>query len=121
MRRFILALSFLAAFTLQAADKYFPPAGKWERKAPAVAGFDPAKLKEAIAFAQANDSGWDFGKDQLRTFGRPLGPVPKSRAVTNGIILRHGYIVTEFGNTRAVDPMYSCAKSFLSTVCSIAS
>src|SRR5690242_11869065 len=107
MRPFILALSFVAAFTLHAADKYFPPAGKWERKAPAAAGLDAAKLQEAVAFAQANGSTWDFEKDQLRTFGRPLGPVPKSRAATNGVILRHGYIVAEFGDTKAVDPMYS--------------
>src|SRR5262245_43897513 len=110
MRSLLLALSLLAAFTLHAADKYFPPAGKWERKAPAAAGLDPAKLQEAVAFAQANGSAWDFEKDQVRTFGRPLGAVPKSRAATNCVILRHGYIVAEFGDTKAADPMYSCAK-----------
>jgi CubicO group peptidase (beta-lactamase class C family) len=120
MRRIVLAFYFLAALTLPAADKYFPPAGKWQHKTPAEAGLDAAKLQEAVAFAQANGSTWDFEKDQLRTFGRPLGPVPKSRAATNGVILRHGYVVAEFGDTKAVDPMYSCAKSFLSTVCSIA-
>ena len=120
MRRILLAFSLLAGLTLQAADKYFPPAGKWQHKTPAEAGLDAAKLQEAVAFAQANGSTWDFEKDQLRTFGRPLGPVPKSRAATNGVILRHGYVVAEFGDTKAVDPMYSCAKSFLSTVCSIA-
>src|SRR6476646_5570970 len=58
-------------------------------------------------------SSWDFEKDQVRTFGVPLGPLPKQRAATNGIILRHGYIVAQFGDIKAADPVYSVAKSFL--------
>ena len=77
---------------------------------------DAAKLKEAVDFALTRASTWDFEKDQVRTFGTPLGPVPKTRAGTNGIILRHGYIVAEFGDIKANDPVYSVAKSFLSTV-----
>jgi CubicO group peptidase (beta-lactamase class C family) len=48
-----------------------------------------------------------------------LGPLPKQRAATNGIILRHGYIAGEFGDTKANDPVYSVAKSFLSIVASL--
>ena len=81
---------------------------------------DDAKLREAIEFAQASGSTWDFEKDQVRTFGRVLGPLPKQRAGTNGVILRHGYIVAEFGDTKTNDPVYSVAKSFLSTVASLA-
>jgi CubicO group peptidase (beta-lactamase class C family) len=81
---------------------------------------DAARLKEAVDFAQAHGSTWDFDRDQVRTFGRPLGPLPKTHAATNGIILRHGYIVAEFGDTKANDPVYSVAKSFLSTVASVA-
>src|SRR5207344_568954 len=54
------------------------------------------------------------------TFGKPLGPVPERHAATNGIIIRYGYIAATFGDTKAVDPVYSAAKSFLSTVCSLA-
>lgn len=53
---------------------------------------------------------------QAAIFGRPLGPVPTTRALTNGVILRHGYIVAEWGDTAAVDPTYSVAKSYLSTI-----
>lgn len=104
----------------QKTATYFPPAGKWEKKTPAELGFDAAKLQQAVEYARAHDSAWDFEKDQLRTFGTPLGPVPKQRAATNGIILRHGFIAAEFGDTKANDPVYSAAKSFLSTVCSLA-
>jgi CubicO group peptidase (beta-lactamase class C family) len=124
-RRPFLALPLiLAALALslpaQKAATYFPPPGQWQKKSPAEVGMDARKLQQAIEYAQAHGSAWDFEKDQVRTFGTPLGPLPKQRAATNGIILRHGYIVAEFGDTKANDPVYSVAKSFLSTVCSLA-
>ena len=81
---------------------------------------DAAKLQEAVDYALAHGSTWDFEKDQVRTFGTPLGPLPTRRAATNGIILRHGYIVAQFGDTKASDPVYSIAKSFMSTLASVA-
>src|SRR5688572_26361552 len=86
------AVVVLAAVAAQATSvaaqrpaRYFPPAGKWERKAPGEVGMDPVKLKEAVDFALSRASTWDFEKDQVSTFGTPLGPVPKTRAGTNGI------------------------------------
>jgi CubicO group peptidase (beta-lactamase class C family) len=124
-RRYLFAvpLLFAAASSLavaQSAATYLPPPGKWEKKAPAEVGMDAHKLQEAVEYAQANGSGWDFDRDQVRVFGTPRGPLPKQRAATNGVILRHGYIVAQFGDTKANDPVYSVAKSFLSTVASIA-
>ncbi len=91
-----------------------------DRKAPGELGFDAAKLQAAVEYAGAHGSKWDFEKDQVRTFGLPLGPVPKSRAATNGIILRHGFVAATFGDTKANDPVYSAAKSFLSTIAGLA-
>lgn len=123
-RSFLAALLVLGALApLQRAaqpTKYFPPPGQWEKKSPAELGLDAARLQQAVDYARAHDSTWDFDKDQVRTFGTPLGPLPKKRAPTNGIILRHGYIAAEFGDIKANDPVYSAAKSFLSTVCSVA-
>ncbi|MSV27655.1 MAG: class C beta-lactamase-related serine hydrolase [Bryobacterales bacterium] len=124
-KRSFFALALLLApvapsLTARSVSSYFPPRGKWERKQPAAAGMDAAKLKQAVEYAQANGSDWDFARDQARTFGAPLGPLPKQRSATNGIILRHGYVVAEFGDTKTNDPVYSVAKSFLSTVCSVA-
>jgi CubicO group peptidase (beta-lactamase class C family) len=48
-----------------------------------------------------------------------LGPV-KDRAQTNGIILKGGYIVAEWGDTKQVDMTFSVAKSYLSTVAGLA-
>jgi CubicO group peptidase (beta-lactamase class C family) len=89
-------------------------------KQPAEVGMDAAKLKEAVAWAEAHGSRWDFARDQVPVFGKVLGALPAQRAATNGIILRHGYIVAEFGDTKTNDPVYSIAKSFISTTASLA-
>src|SRR5262245_37888545 len=91
-----VALLFLTACALQA--QYFPPKGQWKTARAAEVGLDSAKLQAAVDFALANGANWDFEKDQVRTFGTPLGPLPKTRAGTNGIILRHGLIVAQFGD-----------------------
>jgi CubicO group peptidase (beta-lactamase class C family) len=111
----------LAAQTAPARQSaYYPPSGSWEHRPPTDVGMNAAKLKEAVDWAQAHGATWDFAKDQVRVFGKVLGPLPAGRAAANGMILRHGYIVAEFGDTKAVDPVYSVAKSFLSTTASIA-
>lgn len=100
---------------------YFPPAGEWQRKRPADVGMDEAKLNEAVAFMKAHESNVarDFS-DQEKTFGKLLGSVPTERAATNALIIRHGFIVAEFGETTRPDPTYSVAKSMLSTVAGVA-
>jgi CubicO group peptidase (beta-lactamase class C family) len=115
-----IALLFASPLTAQQAARYFPPKGEWKVVRAAEAGMDSAKLHAAVDFAMANPATWDFERDQVRTFGTPLGPVPKTHAGTNGIILRHGYIVAQFGDVKANDPVYSVAKSFLSTVAGVA-
>ena len=125
-RRLLFASSLLlvgglaSAVSAQKAAAYFPPAGQWQTKSPSALGLDSAKLQQAVEYALAHGSNWDFDKDQVRTFGTPLGPLPKQRAGTNGIILRHGFIVAQFGDVKAADPVYSVAKSFLSTVAGVA-
>ncbi len=117
---FSLGAGLLAPGLFAQSKGYFPPAGAWEHKAPADMGMDAAKLKEAIAWAESHGSQWDFARDQVRVFGKILGPLPVRRAATNGIILRRGHIVAEFGDTRTNDPVYSIAKSFVSTTASVA-
>ena len=119
-----LILATLAATGGSAARSahYYPlPGDQWETKRPAELGFDPALLEQAVAFARTQESKVprDFST-QVQTFGALLGPLPKERGETNGIILRNGYIVAEWGDTRRIDPTYSVAKSFLSTVLGLA-
>ncbi len=101
---------------------YFPPKGdNWARITPEKAGMNAALLDSAVAFAKTQETTQmkpDFSS-QEEIFGTLLGPMPTSRAATSGIVLRHGYIVAEWGDTRAVDPTYSVAKSVLSTLVGI--
>ena len=106
-----LGLLVVGSTTALAQSPYYPPPGAWERKAPAQVGMDSALLAEAIEYAKSQETSkpMDYS-DQERIFGRPLGPLPKRRAHTNGLVIRHGYIVAEFGETDKVDPTYSAAK-----------
>lgn len=118
----VVVLALVVCFAAPSAQApYFPPAGSWARKTPAEVGMDPARLEAAIAFARTKETNWprDFST-QEKIFGTLLGPIPKERASTNGLIIRHGYIVGEFGDTTHVDPTYSVAKSMLSTVTGVA-
>ena len=122
----VLILSAMISILLVSAapapeSSYYPPPGEWARKKPAEVGMDAAKLDEAVAFMKSHESSQarDFS-DQEIIFGKLLGSVPTERAGTNGLIIRYGYIVAEFGDTTKADPTYSVAKSMLSTVAGIA-
>jgi CubicO group peptidase (beta-lactamase class C family) len=105
-----------------AKESYFPKRGEaWQRKRAEDVGMDSALLDKAVAYAKTQESEVprDFST-QVETFGALLGPIPKERGETNGIILRHGYIIAEWGDTQRIDPTYSVAKSFLSTLLGLA-
>jgi CubicO group peptidase (beta-lactamase class C family) len=104
------------------SSPYYPePGDRWQHRRPEDAGMDSALLEQAVAYAktQASTIPADFST-QVETFGRVLGPLPKTRGATNGMIIRHGFIVAEWGDTNQVDPTYSAAKSFLSTLVGVA-
>jgi CubicO group peptidase (beta-lactamase class C family) len=128
MKRSVLALCAAFVFSsvglaaLQQRATYFPaPGDAWQRKAPAEVGMDATLLDQAVAYAKSQETTRprDYS-DQVAVFGKPLGPLPKERGGTNGIIIRRGYIVAEFGDTKRVEPTYSAAKSFLSTLLGLA-
>ena len=117
-----LCICFSVAVLVTAqSGPYFPPAGPWAKKSPAELGMDPAKLAEAVAWAQTREGNreMDFS-DQERIFGTLLGSVPNIRAHTNGVVIYKGYAVAEFGDPTWADPTYSVAKSMLSTVAGVA-
>jgi len=109
------------------APVYFPDRFDWQKRAPADAGMDPARLDEAVQFAIANENPAtkDLAVDLATTFGArepfdtPIGPM-KERGAANGLILRGGYIVAEWGDTTRVDMTFSVTKTFLSTVVGLA-
>ncbi|MBF8962580.1 serine hydrolase [Pontibacter sp. FD36] len=104
------------------AKVYYPGKGdNWEKKQPEQVGMDAAALQEAVEWAKQQET-TQMPKDfstQEEIFGKMLGPIPDDRASTNGIILKNGYIVAEWGETDRVDPTYSVPKSVLSTILGI--
>jgi CubicO group peptidase (beta-lactamase class C family) len=106
---------------------YYPdPGDAWIHRRPAELGMDSAALATAQAFAERSEIGWSLDmKTQLATntarepHPEIVGPF-KDRGRQNGIVLRHGYIVAEWGDTRRVDMTFSVAKSYLSTVAGVA-
>lgn len=117
LHRIAGSVALLTLAATACAQPYFPPRDAWEGREPAAVGMDGETLAAAVDWARAQET--DMPRDfstQAETFGRPLGPVPRDRAATNGIVLRRGYIVAEWGDTAAADPTYSVAKSYLSTI-----
>jgi len=112
---------------LSSAQTYYP--GKWdawESRKPEEAGMDPRLVERAVAFAKENQNkeSKDLAALIWSTWGREpgfriLGPT-QHRGDANGMILRHGYIVAEWGDTRRVDMTFSVTKSFLSTLAGLA-
>jgi CubicO group peptidase (beta-lactamase class C family) len=106
---------------------YYPAAGdEWQRRAPAQVGMDARLLDEAVAFAKASETKQprdlevahyqSFGREP---FGEGIGPF-KPRGDPTGVIVRHGYIVAEWGDPQRVDMTFSVTKSFLSTTVGLA-
>src|SRR5690606_7752637 len=92
----------------------------------AAAGFDPAKLSEAVAFARASEptSPRNLEEAHYRSFGRePYGEAVgqfKERGPATGLIIRGGRIVAEWGDPGRVDMTFSVTKSFLASTVGLA-
>jgi len=124
-----LLAAFLTVLILPAAlgAQYVPGRGDaWETRPPAEVGMDAAGIRAAVAFALAHEAPQprDQEEGQNRSFGREpfgfgIGPF-RVRGGAAGVIVRHGYIVAEWGDTHRVDMTHSVSKSFLSTTAGLA-
>ena len=109
---------------------YYPTREDWETCPPAAAGFKPTALAEAVARHQGHEVRWrrDFRTVSGRYVGvadeppggdEVLGPV-RPRGEPNGVVVRGGRIVAEWGNTRRADMSFSLAKSYLAALAGLA-
>lgn len=125
----LLVTFFLVGFlsTWAQTDYYFPEQNAdWEEKAPTDLRIDSKKLGSAISFAEANE--YDGSRDlriailkgfEREPFHQILGPT-KKRGGPAGMILKNGYVIAKWGNTKRVDMTFSVTKSFLSTMAGLA-
>ncbi len=120
-----VAVLFAASPGAYAQDSYFPPPGsEWEWRSAAEVGMDSVLVAEAVAFAI--DSETSASRDLLESTQRnsephseTIGPI-QPRGDMTGLIIRHGYIVAEWGEPFRVDMTFSVSKSFLSTTVGLA-
>jgi len=90
-------------------------------------GLNPAKLDAAIQYSiqNQNPNSKNLAEDILETFrneapyNKLIGPA-QERTGMNGIIIRHGYVAAQWGDTGRADMTFSVTKSFLSTVVGLA-
>ena len=105
---------------------YFPPYGQWERQQPKDVGVNSRLLEHAVQFAidhenQAPRKLEDFIKSTLtqEPHGDIIGPT-KERGEMTGLIVKNGYIITEWGDIDRVDMTFSITKTYLSTTVGLA-
>jgi CubicO group peptidase (beta-lactamase class C family) len=107
---------------------FFPPLHpEWQRGVAEEAGLDPAGVAAAAHYAAEHETPWsrdlahmvatDFG--EALPWNETLGPV-RPRGGPNGLLVRGGRIVAEWGDTTQVDLTFSVAKSYLSILAGLA-
>ena len=124
-----LYVILLCTSSLVAQDNfYFPESNaEWLEKPSKDFKINADKLLEALEFAKNNEysGSRDLRIAILQGFEREpfheiLGPT-KKRGGPAGMILKNGYLIAKWGDTKRVDMTFSVTKSFLSTVAGLAS
>src|ERR1700737_1084121 len=108
---------------------YFPPPhpAPWTTVTPAEVGLDPEALAAAARHAEECETPGsrdlplmvtsDF--QECAPWNETLGPV-RPRGGPNGLVLRGGRIVAEWGETTRVDMTFTVAKSYLAILAGLA-
>ena len=101
----------------------------WDIADPADVGMDAAAITEAISFHKEleSDADRDLSKGLMSVLGNTespewavvLGPT-RPRGDPNGLILRHGKLVSEWGDTQRADMTFSATKSYLGVIAGVA-
>ncbi len=109
-----------------AAPTYFPDRLDWQRKRPDEVGMDAAQVAAAVQVALANETAAakDVRQFLARSFAKEphhelIGPVFDAGGAS-GVVVRHGYIVAEWGDAARPDMCNSVTKTFLTTVVGLA-
>lgn len=121
---FIVLFSFFYSFA-GAQTVYFPDS-VWQVKAPEELKMDNQLLDSAVKFAMANENKIDrnLRVGILKSYANEPyfeinGPT-KDRGGPAGVIIKNGYIVSQWGDINRVDMTFSVTKSFLSTTAGLA-
>ncbi len=125
--RFSLLVVLMVNNPLAAQKMYFPERNEtWKTAEKGQFKYDADQLSKAVDYANANEYS---GSRDLRIaildgfkqepFHQILGPT-KKRGGPAGMIMKNGYVLASWGDTKRVDMTFSVTKSFLSTVAGLA-
>ncbi len=129
MKNVFIIVLFIAITPCSNAQhiEYFPERNAvWQEKSSKEIKVNSKELSEVVAFAEANEysGSRDLRIAILKGFEREpfhqiLGPT-KKRGGPAGMILKNGFLIAKWGDTKRVDMTFSVTKSFLSTVAGLA-
>jgi CubicO group peptidase (beta-lactamase class C family) len=109
-----------------AQDAYFPPRGEWETREPEEVGMNAERLQEAVEFCLTQENPAPRQLDRFiaatlanEPHGQIIGPT-RERGGLCGLVIRNGYLVSEWGPTQRVDMTFSVTKTYLSTTVGLA-
>ena len=126
MKKFLSLLTIIFFINVSAQNTYFPTKENWETKSPEFFEYDSKKLNKAIEFVIENQNNGDkdlrvevLKRWSLEPYHTIKGPT-KKRGEANGLIIKDGYIIASWGDTKRVDMTFSVTKSYLSAVAGIA-
>ena len=127
MLRMLVCAMAAGLFASAEEAVYYPgPGDEWEHRKPQQVGMNAGLLETAIEFAKASETkaSRDLERNHylswgLEPYGDAVGP-HKKRGHMTGVIVRHGYLIAEWGEPQRVDMTFSVTKSFLSTTVGLA-
>ena len=109
----------------QSGEVYYPGrTGEWESRRPEDMGMNAESLRKAVDLAKANEVKIPRNlrlaiSNSFEPDNTIVGPT-KDRGGPAGMVIKNGYIVAEWGDTKRVDMTFSVSKSYLSTTAALA-
>jgi CubicO group peptidase (beta-lactamase class C family) len=122
MKNILSIIAILFFLNVNAQNSYFPTKGNWETKSPEFFKYDSRKINKAIDFVikNQNNGNKDLRVEILKGFSSEPYHTIKKRGESNVLIIKDGFIIASWGDTKRVDMTFSVTKSYLSAITGVA-
>ena len=122
----ILTLFVISSTVAQGSGSVYYPGrtGEWETRRAEDVGMNSEALQKVVDLAMANEV--KIPRDLRLAISNSFEPdntivgPTKERGGPAGMVIKNGYIVAEWGDTKRVDMTFSVSKSYLSTTAGLA-
>lgn len=127
MKKYILLipLLFISLHFSYSQNLYFPDS-TWQIRKPSEVKMNAKLLDSAVNFSIKNEVKIDYDlrianmKSYVNEPNYKILGLMKNRGKSAGLIIKNGYIVAQWGDTKRVDMTFSVTKSYLSTLAGLA-